>query len=64
MPPHCVAVDFVKRHRPRNRQPAKPVCSAPSRYARGIPASIKNRGPGERAHRRWRKSRASGRKAA
>lgn len=34
------------------------------RYAPGLPASIKNRGPGERAHRRWRKSRSSGRKAA
>lgn len=30
------------------------------RYSRGIPASIKNRGPGERAHRRWRKTRAAG----
>ena len=30
------------------------------RYSRGIPASIKNRGPGERAHRRWRKSRSAG----
>ena len=34
------------------------------RYWRGAPAAIKNRGAGERAHRRWRKTKASGRQAA
>jgi hypothetical protein len=34
------------------------------RYSRGIPASIKNRAGGELAHRKWRKIKSSGRKAA
>lgn len=34
------------------------------RYSRGIPAAIKNRAGGERAHRRWRKAKAAGRPAA
>ena len=36
----------------------------PVRYSRGIPAAIKNRAGGERAHRRWRKAKAAGRNAA
>lgn len=35
-----------------------------ARYFRGAPAAIKNRAGGERAHRRWRKAKASGRRAA
>lgn len=34
------------------------------RYWRGVPAAIKNRAGGERAHRRWRKTKAAGRQAA
>ncbi len=34
------------------------------RYWRGVPAAIKNRAGGERAHRRWRKTKAAGRMAA
>lgn len=34
------------------------------RYFRGVPAAIKNRAGGERAHRRWRKAKSSGLRAA
>ena len=67
MTPHQTEVRAT--HAPTNNQvPAQPQpdrqaireAAIPTtsrvRYRRGVPAAIKNRAGGERAHRRWRKS--------
>ncbi|AEQ50756.1 hypothetical protein [Pelagibacterium halotolerans] len=63
-----VAVQTTNVHT-EQAQPAKQLpaaerrrqADAAMRRLRGVSRAIKNRAPGERAHRRWRKRRAAGR---
>lgn len=57
--PAPVPVESKAVREDRVARPARAV-----RYFRGVPAAIKNRSGGELAHRKWRKVKSSGRKAA
>ena len=57
--PAPVPVEAKAVREERVARPARAV-----RYFRGVPSAIKNRAGGELAHRKWRKAKSSGRKAA